>query len=91
MISTRNLLGQAHLTRLRVCEARMRSNKKRHTVKVGVVSGDAWRLFQPWRAEKNPRPPPRPLLAQGVNSPEVSGELGAEKPTGLSSLIRAAG
>ena len=40
---------------------------------------------------KNPRPLPGPLLSQGVNSPEVSGELGAGKPTGLSSLIRAAG
>ena len=41
------------------------------------------------RADKNPRPPPGPGDA-GVNGAEVSAPPGAEKPTGLFSLIRAA-
>ena len=41
------------------------------------------------RADKNPRPPPGPGDA-GVNGAEVSAPPGSEKPTGLSSLIRAA-
>ena len=47
-----------------------------------------WCVFHPWRGEKNPRPPPRPLLSQGVNQPEVSGWRGAESSTGAFSLIR---
>ncbi len=38
----------------------------------------------------HPRPPPGPLLAQGVNPAEVSAGPGAGKHTVLSSLIRAA-
>ena len=41
------------------------------------------------RADKNPRPPPGPGDA-GVNGAEESAPPGSEKPTGLSSLIRAA-
>ena len=47
-----------------------------------------WCVFHPLWGEKNPRPPPRPLLAQGVNQPEVSGWRGAESSTGAFSLIR---
>ena len=43
----------------------------------------------PKGACKNPRPPPGPGDA-GVNGAEESAPPGSEKPTGLSSLIRAA-
>ena len=55
-----------------------RNNKKRHTVKVCVVSGDVKRLFQPCGLKRTRVRPPGPLLAQGVNLPEVSGRPGAE-------------